>query len=108
MLPFPFVNEEPKRLIFLQWPAHGTAELLPAVGRRRLICLLREKIVGIEGLIAEEAIGRAVIAVGAGFGDDVDGRSLAAPVSSRESLRADRKFLHRFERSEERRVGKEC
>src|SRR5207248_8504099 len=67
-----FESQEHERLVLDDRPAHVGAELILAVGRPRQARLVAEKGAGVEHLIAEVLVSRAVKLVGPGFARKVD------------------------------------
>src|SRR5262249_16677273 len=78
--------------------ADAATEQLAAVWRSVPAILRVEGVIGIQSLIAEEAVRRAVDLVGSRLSDHIDGGAFAAPVGSGEALRADLEFFDCLQR----------
>src|SRR4029077_8959646 len=79
----PVVASEEEQLVFLDWAADGTAELIEMVGLLLRTRAVIAKRVGVHPFVAVKLEGRAVELVGAGLGDDIDGPATRAADLSR-------------------------
>ena len=93
-----FVISEPERSVLDQRSADRGAELVALPLRLRGAERVREEIVRVQRIVAEELVDAAANRIGAGFDDGVDDRSRAAAELGRVSVRLNLEFLQRLDR----------
>src|SRR6266403_1069570 len=103
----PFNGSEAEEFVLPERSADGSPELLACVarvrGNRSVWVSWRSSdssgthFVSVQASVAEESEGRAVVAVGALFGDHVDGGAFRSSVDCRKPLCANHKFLDGFQ-----------